>query len=63
MPTVCRRLLVLLIMLALAPFGHAQLRELGTGAPGLIKAQHLTAELISGSGAITPGGKSRVALL
>jgi hypothetical protein len=44
-------------------FGHAQLRELGTGAPGPTKAQHLTAELISDSGTITPAGKSRVALL
>ncbi|HEY2039199.1 MAG TPA: protein-disulfide reductase DsbD domain-containing protein, partial [Edaphobacter sp.] len=63
MPTVCRRLLVLLIALALAPFGNAQLREVGTGAAGPIQAQHLTAELISDSGTITPGGNSRVALL
>ncbi len=33
----------------------AQLRELGTGAPGPVKAQHVTAELISDSGTITPG--------
>jgi DsbC/DsbD-like thiol-disulfide interchange protein len=37
-------------------------REVGTGAPGLVKAPHLTAELISDFGTINPGGASRVAL-
>ena len=41
---------------------HGQLHESGTGAPGPLKAPHLTAELISDSGTITPGAKSRVAL-
>jgi len=54
--------IVLTVMLALSPFGHAQIRESGTGAPGSIKAQHLTAELISDSGTIAPGGRGRVAL-
>lgn len=40
----------------------AQLRKLGAGAPGPLKAPHLTAELISDSGTITPGANSRVAL-
>jgi len=40
----------------------AQLREVGTSAPGPIKAPHLSAELISNSGTISPGGKTRVAL-
>jgi DsbC/DsbD-like thiol-disulfide interchange protein len=44
------------------PFGHAQIRESGTGAPGPVKAQHLTAESVSDSGTIAPGGRSRVAL-
>jgi thiol:disulfide interchange protein DsbD len=33
------------------------LPELGTGAPGPVKAPHLSAELISDSGKINPGGK------
>jgi thiol:disulfide interchange protein len=58
-----RRLLLLLsVLLVLSAFGHAQVPELGTGAPGPVKARHLTAELISDSGAIAPGNKSRVAL-
>jgi thiol:disulfide interchange protein len=56
--------LVFLLTVLLAPFsfGHAQIRESGTGAPGPVKAQHLSAELISDSGTIAPGGKGRVAL-
>jgi DsbC/DsbD-like thiol-disulfide interchange protein len=57
-----RLLLLLSVLLALFPFGHAQVRESETGAPGPVKAQHLTAELISETGTITPGGRSRVAL-
>jgi DsbC/DsbD-like thiol-disulfide interchange protein len=58
-----RRLLLLLsVLLVLSAFGHAQVPELGTGAPGPVKARHLAAELISDSGAIAPGNKSRVAL-
>jgi thiol:disulfide interchange protein len=41
---------------------YGQLRELGTGAPRPLKAPHVTADLISDSGTITPGTKSRVAL-
>jgi hypothetical protein len=37
----------------------AQLREVGTGAPGPVKAPHLTAELISDSWTINPGLDSR----
>jgi thiol:disulfide interchange protein len=44
-----RLLLFLAVLLALRPFGHAQVRESGNGAPGPVKAQHLTAELISDS--------------
>jgi DsbC/DsbD-like thiol-disulfide interchange protein len=57
-----RLLFLLAVLLALHPFGHAQVWELGAGAPGPVKALHLTAELISDSGTITPGRKSRVAL-
>lgn len=41
---------------------YGQLRELGSGAPGPIRAPHVTAELISDSGTIAPGSSSRVAL-
>lgn len=41
---------------------YGQLRELGTGAPGPLKAPHVTAELISDSGTIAPGTASRLAL-
>ena len=42
MPTVCRRLLVLLIVLVLAPFGNAQLRELGTERRDRLKRESTT---------------------
>ena len=57
-----RLLLLLSVLLALFPFGHAQVQESGTGTPGPVKAQHLTAELISEAGTVAPGGSSRVAL-
>ena len=57
------RLFLALALLMFQQVSYAQLRELGSGAPGPVKAQHLTAELISDSGAIAPGSRSRVALL
>lgn len=42
-----RPLLFLLVLLAFQPLGIAQIRELGTGVPGPIKAPRLTAELIA----------------
>jgi thiol:disulfide interchange protein len=63
MQSLLKRLLFLLsVFIALPSFCQAQLRELGTGASGPVKAQHLTAELISDSRTINPGGKTRVAL-
>jgi hypothetical protein len=51
MPTFQSRLLLLLVvLLALHPFGEAQIREFETGLSEPVKAQHLTAELISDSG-------------
>lgn len=41
---------------------YGQLREVGSGAPGPVKARHVTAELISDSGTITAGSTSHVAL-
>lgn len=57
------RLFLALALLMFQPVSYAQLREAGSGAPGPVKAQHLTAELISDSGAVAPGSASRVALL
>ena len=63
MQTVHHRFVLLLaVLIALSPFCRAQLREVGTGASGPVKAQHLTAELVSDSGTITSGVRSRVAL-
>jgi thiol:disulfide interchange protein len=62
METFNRVVFLMTVLLALSPFGHAQIRESGTGAPGPVKAPHLTAELISDSGTVAPGGRSRVAL-
>jgi DsbC/DsbD-like thiol-disulfide interchange protein len=56
------RLFFTLVLLMFQPVSYAQLRELGRGAPGPVKVQHLTAELISDSGAVAPGSASRVAL-
>jgi hypothetical protein len=45
-----RMLLFALSVLALQPLSHAQIPEVGKGAPGPVTAQHLAAELISDSG-------------
>lgn len=41
---------------------NAQIRELGTGLPGPVKAPHLTAELIADPTTVAPGGRGHVAL-
>ena len=56
-------LLVLLFSLLSRPMAHAQLQELGDGGPGPVKAQHLTAELVSLAPAIAPGGTQQVGLV
>ena len=53
---------IAVVLLTLAVPAIAQLREVGTGAPGPVKAPHITAELISDSGTISPGSASHVAL-
>jgi DsbC/DsbD-like thiol-disulfide interchange protein len=55
------RFLVIVLLASAAP-AIAQFREVGTGAPGPVKAPHITAELISDSGTIAPGSASHVAL-
>jgi thiol:disulfide interchange protein len=42
---------------------HAQLQVVGDGGPGPVKAQHLTAELVSLSPDIAPGGTLQVGLV
>jgi thiol:disulfide interchange protein DsbD len=57
-----RLLLFAFVVLALHPLLDAQVRELGTGAPGPVKAPHLTAELIADYTTIAPGGSGHIAL-
>jgi thiol:disulfide interchange protein DsbD len=54
--------LLLFAFVVLAPLLDAQVRELGTGAPGPVKAPHLTAELIADPTTIAPRGSGHVAL-
>jgi len=58
-----RLLFLFLVLLALSPFSHAQVREAGTGAPGPVQAQHLTAELVSLAPSIAPGGTLQAGLV
>lgn len=53
---------LILVLPALAMPAFGQIHEVGTGAPGPIQAPHITAELISDSGLVSPGSKSHVAL-
>ena len=55
-------LLLACASLFLAP-AHAQLQVVGDGGPGPVKAQHLTAELVSLSPDIAPGGTLQVGLV
>ncbi len=42
---------------------NAQLQAVGDGGPGPVKAQHLTAELVSLAPSIAPGGTLQVGLV
>ena len=55
-------LLSLCATLAL-PSANAQIQVVGDGGPGPVKAQHLTAELVSLSPTISPGGALQVGLV
>ena len=57
------RTLALLLLLIPGVSALAQLKELGDGGPGPIKAQHLTAELQTLAPAISPGGSVYVGLV
>lgn len=56
-------LLLLTCALIFQPSAHAQLEAVGDGGPGPVKAQHLTAELVSAAPTIAPGGTVQVGLV
>ncbi len=59
-----RPLLILLILFcAIGLFANAQIQPVGDGGPGPVKAQHLTAELVSLAPSIAPGGTLQVGLV
>src|ERR1700760_4287670 len=55
--------LLLLCASLFQPAAHAQLQGVGDGGPGPVKAQHLTAELVSLSPEIAPGGTLQAGLV
>jgi thiol:disulfide interchange protein len=55
--------MLLLLALSFAPRAKAQLQVVGDGGPGPVKAQHLTAELVSLAPSISPGGTLQVGLV
>lgn len=54
---------ILLALLATAAPIHAQLTAVGDGGPGPVKAQHLTAELVTFGSTIAPGGTLQAGLV
>jgi thiol:disulfide interchange protein len=62
-----RRLLSALLLLScvalLQPAAHAQIQAVGDGGPGPVKAQHLTAELVTLAPNIAPGGTLQAGLV
>ena len=58
-----RLLALLMCVLAGAPWAGGQVAPIGDGGPGPVKAQHLTAELVSLGSAIAPGGTQEVGLV
>ena len=63
MTRLLRLQLVLLAFTLFARGAFAQLKELGDGGPGPVKAQHLTAELVSLAPSVSPGGSVEVGLV
>src|SRR5882757_3376156 len=53
----------LLCALFAVPAANAQLQEVGDGGPGPVKAQHITAEMVSLAPSIAPGGTQQVGLV
>ena len=62
---IVRRYLSILFLLLCATLSSAkaQIQPVGDGGPGPVKAQHLTAELVSLSPSISPGGTVQVGLV
>src|ERR1700761_7435064 len=61
-----RKLSAFLLLVCASLFvtpAHAQLQVVGDGGPGPVKAQHLTAELVSLSPDIAPGGTLQIGLV
>ncbi len=56
-------LFALLCALLFQPSASAQLEVVGDGGPGPVKAQHLTAEMVSLAPSIAPGGTLQVGLV
>lgn len=56
-------LLLIVCAFLFAPGAQAQLQSVGDGGPGPVKAQHLTAELVSVSSTIAPGGNVQAGLV
>ncbi len=56
-------LFALLCAILFLPQGYAQMQEVGDGGPGPVKSQHITAELVSLSPSIAPGGVQQVGLV
>ncbi|WP_213807042.1 thioredoxin family protein [Granulicella sp. dw_53] len=61
--TIFRTFAVLLGLLIASPLSQAQLAVVGDGGPGPVKAQHLTAELVTLSPSIAPGGTLQAGLV
>lgn len=55
--------LLLICALLAGTFASAQIQPVGDGGPGPVKAQHLTAELVSLAPSIAPGGTLEVGLV
>src|ERR1700733_8924331 len=62
-----RRIISALLLLSFAaiflPSANAQLQVVGDGGPGPVKAQHLTAELVTLAPTLAPGGPLHVGLV
>jgi thiol:disulfide interchange protein DsbD len=60
---ISRRLFALCLFAFVCATAHAQLESVGDGGPGPVKAQHLTAELVSLAPAVAPGSSVEVGLV
>lgn len=62
MTRILRNICAALLLIA-STSAHAQLKELGDGGPGPIKAPHLTGEMVSLSPNVAPGGSVYIGLV